>query len=50
MNNKVFVAYNRKLLRELENIRSLLEKEDIKGAMELLDEVIGEAYADMEIS
>ena len=45
----VFSAYSRKLLRELKNIRLLLEKGDIKGAKKLLEEIIDETYADIEI-
>lgn len=46
----VFVAYNRKLLRELKNVQLLLEKGDNKGARELLEEIIEETCADIEIS
>ena len=45
----VFSAYSRKLLRELKNTRLLLEKGDIKGAKKLLEEIIDETYADIEI-
>ena len=44
----VFSAYSRKLLRELKNTRLLLEG-DIKGAKKLLEEIIDETYADIEI-
>ena len=45
----VFIAYSRKLLRELKNTRLLLEKGYIKGAKKLLEEIIDETYADIEI-
>ena len=45
----VFIAYSRKLLRELKNTRLLLEKGDIKGAKKLLEEIIDETYSDIEI-
>ena len=34
---------------ELKNTRLLLEKGDIKGAKKLLEEIIDETYADIEI-
>lgn len=46
----VFTAYSRKLLRELENILLLLEKGDTKGARKLLEELIDETCADIEVS
>ena len=45
----MYSAYSRKLLRELKNTRLLLEKGDIKGAKKLLEEIIDETYADIEI-
>ena len=45
----VFSAYSRKHLRELKNTRLLLEKGDIKGAKKLLEDIIDETYADIEI-
>lgn len=45
---KEFVAFSRKLLRILKNIRSALEENDINKAKSMLDELIEDTERDIE--
>ena len=47
-NMKEFVAYSRKLLRSLVNLRKLLEKREYDEAKTLLDELIEDTQRDIE--
>lgn len=47
-NMKEFVAYSRKLLRSLVNLRKLLEKGEYDEAKSMLDELIEDTQRDIE--
>lgn len=47
-NEKVFVAYSRKLLRSLMLLRKLLDESNIDKAKKLLDELIEDTQSDIE--
>ena len=45
---KEFVAFSRKLLRELQNLKKVLESNDIETAKRLVDELIEDTQRDIE--
>ena len=45
---KEFIAYSRKLLRTLKEIKKALENKDIEKATELIDELIEDTQKDIE--
>ena len=47
-NMKEFVAFSRKLLRSLEELRELLAKDDKELALKKLDELIDDTQKDIE--